>query len=442
MKQFIIIFLTVLGFSFAAEAQEDLTPEAVERRLERNNTRIEHERHSQRSKTWVDRGIIFQDIFDVNIQFLYFGMAEDEIRLFMDEPNETRTEETEFGERKVMVYDNIEVYIENGQLTGWKETEVIHETPLEEAYSSFQKAIELENSDSDEGFFRRIFSADQENRIRDAYVRLHGQFVTQAVLRYEENKFEDAFQSFKRSLDVADSPYYGEPVDTGLVFNTGFVAGLAGKHEESLTYLNRAKDLGYGEGSLYVLIKEAYVELGDSTSAEEILQEGFQEFPQDNTVLVELVNFYITAGNADEALSYLKLAKDQEPENPSFHYAEGALYEQMGEPEQAMEAYKRSLELDPDFFDVNYNMGVMHYNRAVRMLEEANEITENAAYEKARDEAYDVLAEAIPFLEKAHDIDPEHHDTMETLRIIYYRLGMEDKLEDMNVKLGREAIEQ
>ncbi|MFP4367604.1 MAG: hypothetical protein ACLFQA_10960, partial [Bacteroidales bacterium] len=84
MKQFIIIFLTVLGFSFAAEAQEDLTPEAVERRLERNNTRIEHERHSKRSKTWVDRGIIFQDIFDVNIQFLYFGMPEDELRLFME----------------------------------------------------------------------------------------------------------------------------------------------------------------------------------------------------------------------------------------------------------------------------------------------------------------------------------------------------------------------
>ncbi len=442
MKQFIIIFLTVLGFSFAAEAQEDLTPEAVERRLERNNTRIEHERHSQRSKTWVDRGIIFQDIFDVNIQFLYFGMPEDELRLFMEEPNEERTEETEFGERKVLVYDNIEVFIEDGQLTGWDETEVIHEKPLEEAYSAFQKAIELENSDSDEGFFRRIFSADQENRIRDAYVRLHGQFVTQAVLRYEENKYEDAFQSFKRSLDVADSPYYEESVDTGLVFNTGFVAGLAGKHEESLTYLNRAKDLGYGEGSLYVLIKEAYVELGDSTSAEEILQEGFQEFPQDNTVLVELVNFYITAGNSDEALSYLELAKEQEPDNPSFHYAEGALYEQMEEPEKAMEAYKRSLELDPDFFDVNYNMGVMHYNRAVRMLEEANEITDNAEYEKARDEAYEVLALAIPFLEKSHELDPEHQDTMETLRIIYYRLGMEDKLEDMNVKLGREDLEQ
>jgi tetratricopeptide (TPR) repeat protein len=385
--------------------------------------------------------MIFQDIFDVNIQFVYFGMPSDEVVLFMGTPEEIYTEETETGTREVYVYENIDLYFEANQLTGWEEKEVIHEDPLEEAYAAFMKGIELEEGDDDRGFFARIFSSSQERRLTDAFLRLHGQFVSQAVLRYEENDFENSFHSFKRSIDVADSPYYEQPVDTGLVFNTGFVAALAGKHEESLTYLNRAKDMGYGEGTIYVLIKEAYVEMGDSTMAEQILHEGFQNFPQDNAILVELVNFYINAGQEQEALNYLNLAKEQEPDNPSFHYAEGALYEQMGETEKAMEAYRRSLDLDPNFFDVNYNMGVVYYNRAVRMLEAANEIMDNVEYEKARDEAYEELKNPFRSSNRHTELTRIIPETMETLRIIYYRLGMENKLEEMNIKLGREILE-
>lgn len=187
------------------------------------------------------------------------------------------------------------------------------------------------------------------------------------------------------------------------------------------------------------MLKDAYIELGDSTMAEQILQEGFENFPQDNMVLVELVNFYMAADNAEAALSYLELAKEQEPDNPSFHYAEGFLYDGMGEPEKAKEAYSRSLAIDPDFFDANYNMGVLYYNEAVKLLEEANEIMDNVEYEKARDAAFDVLRQSVPYLEQAHVANPEDEYTMETLRVLYYRLGMEDKLEEMNKKLGRDA---
>ncbi|MFO7924742.1 MAG: tetratricopeptide repeat protein [Bacteroidales bacterium] len=447
MRRFFFILFAIIGFSSFVrsqappQTQQGITSESVEKRLEKSNSRIEQEKHRQKSKTWVDRGIVFQDIFDVNIQFLYFGMTEDELRLFMGDPDEVRTEETETGTRDVLVYENINIFFENGQLTGWEETEKIHEAPLEEAYSSFQKAIEIEETGEDPGFFQRIFSGNQERRIQDAYLRLHGQFISQAVLEYENSEYEAAFNSFKSSVEIADSPYYEEPLDTSLVFNTGFVASLAGKHEEAIEYLSRAKEMGYEEGNVYVLIKDSYTELGDSTRAEQVLQEGFEAFPNDNAILVELVNFYINSDNAEAALNYLQLAKEQEPENPSFHFAEGMLYERMGDPETAKEAYQRSIDLNPEFFDANYNMGVLYYNEAVKMLEEANELTDNVEYEKARDEAFEALDKSIPYLEKAHVARPEDQDTMETLRILYYRLGYEEKLEEMNRKLGREGEE-
>jgi tetratricopeptide (TPR) repeat protein len=425
MRRFLFILFAFLGFSVYLEAQ-DLTPETVERRLNRSDRNIEHSRRGENPRTWVDRGVVFQDIYDVNIQYLYFGMSEDELKIFMREPNEIRTEETEAGVRRVMVYDNIEIYFEGGGLTGWQETSVLHENPLDEAYSAFQRAIELDER------------GRQERRLRDAYTRLHGQYISRAVLSYEEGNYNRSFEAFQKSVEIADSPYYEEPVDTGLVFNTGFVASLAGRHEEAIEYFNRAKEMNYRESNLYILLKDAYVHLGDSARAETILQEGFQKFPKDNAILVDLVNFYISADNAKEALNYLALAKEQEPNNPSFHYAEGTLYERIGEPEKAIESYQRSLELDPEYFDVNYNMGVIYYNRAVGMLVDANEIMDNTEFEKARDAAFDVLRESVPYLEQAHLSNPKHEDTMETLRILYYRLGMEDKLDEMNKKLGRE----
>ena len=448
MKQFLIILFAIFGFSVFANAQEGvddlglgtgggLERENIERRLERNDRRTEHERHSEKPKTWVDRGIIYQDMFDVDTEFLYFGMAEDELTLFMGEPNEIRTEEVEFGVRTIMVYDNIEVYFEDGVLVGYREFDVMHDDPLTEAYACFQKAHEL-LEEEELNFFQRIFTADQGRRLQEAYLRLYGQFVNQAVLKYEENDYSSAFESFSKAIEVAESPYYEEPLDEGIVFNTGFVATLAGRGDEALDYYNRAREMGYEDANLYALIADSYIERGDTLNAEIALQEGFEKFPDNNAILVELVNFYLNADNAEDALNYLELAKEQEPDNPTFHYAEGTLYERLEEPEKAVEAYEAALQINPDLFEANFNLGVFYYNKAVNMIEEAQEITDNIEYAEAVNDAGDVMAESLPYLEKAHEINPDDTDVMETLRIVYYRLGQEEELREMYDKLGRE----
>lgn len=447
MKQFLIISLAIFGFSVTTNAQvnagldgQGLDRDAIERRLERNDSRIEHDRHSENPKTWVDRGIIFQDMFDINTEFIYFGMAQEELVLFMGEPNEIRTEETDFSVRTILVYDNIEVFFEEGALVSYMELDVMHEDPLNEAYNAFQTAIKLQEEE-ELSFFQRIFRSNQERRLQNAFDRLYGQFINDAVVKYERDDFSQAYNSFSKAIDVADSPFYLEPLDENIVFNTGFVATLAGNVEEALKYYNRAREMDYDDVSLYILISDSYLQLGDSLRAENVLQEGFEKFPAENSILVELVNFYLESGKSEDALEYLQLAKEQEPDNPTFHYAEGTLYERLNEPQKAVEAYKAAIEIEPDFFEANFNLGVYYYNQAVNLLQEAQDITDNVEYEKARDAAYDEMAYALPYLERAHKSQPDNIDTMETLRIIYYRLDREEELREMYEKLGREFEE-
>ena len=89
-------------------------------------------------------------------------------------------------------------------------------------------------------------------------------------------------------------------------------------------------------------------------------------------MLVELINYYLTAGESEEALQYLNMAKEGDPGNKSYHFAEGTLYDKMGNEEKAVAAYEEAIEIDPTYFDAYYNLGVMYYNKAVEYFTEAN----------------------------------------------------------------------
>ncbi len=441
----LIIFLGIFAISANAFGQMDaegqtaleaVSYEGLERRLERNNRQIDPEKHNfidrlfnrhERPGTWLSRADIFMDIHGANIDFVRMGMPLEEFELFFGEPNEIRTEETDMGERDIYVFDRIEFYFEEEVLTGWRETDpFMEEDPLPKAYDAIKKAIEL-----DDGSNKEDIEVELE--------RLNGSFVQNAINYYEFGEMEEAYKNFSSAIEVTEMPEYGGEIDTALYYNAGFVSYELGKYEEALGHYYSAKELDYGGSDTYLLIMDTYMALDDREGAERILQEGFEKYPDDSALLVEMINFYLEGDESDRALEYLELALEQEPDNPSYYFAMGALYEREGEMDKAIEAYENAYEIDPEMFEVNYNIGAFYYNKALDMFDEAQEIADHEEYEKARDEAFEVLEEALPYMEKAHELDPEDQDAMETLRIIYYRLGMEEEYEEMSRKLGVEV---
>jgi len=74
-------------------------------------------------------------------------------------------------------------------------------------------------------------------------------------------------------------------------------------------------------------------------------------------------------------------------------------------------------------------MGALYFNEGAEMLNKANDINDDKKYKEAKAKAEDKLKLSIPYLEKAHQIDPKDMPTMESLKNAYYRLGMLDKNE-------------
>src|ERR1035437_2375104 len=81
---------------------------------------------------------------------------------------------------------------------------------------------------------------------------------------------------------------------------------------------------------LYTNLKKAYLAKGDTVAAINSLKQGIVAFPNDISIIIELINYYITTGDKNAALAYLAKAKQNDPKNRSFYYAEGALYDKMG----------------------------------------------------------------------------------------------------------------
>jgi hypothetical protein len=95
-----------------------------------------------------------------------------------------------------------------------------------------------------------------------------------------------------------------------------------------------------------------------------------------------------------------------------------------------MDSYKKSIEADPEFFDANYNLGVMYWNNATEFYKKANNMDLNT-YQKsgaATVEKGNVWArQAMPYFEKAYALKKEE-SLKNVLRDLYRNLKLEAKM--------------
>jgi len=92
--------------------------------------------------------------------------------------------------------------------------------------------------------------------------------------------------------------------------------------------------------------------------------------------------------------------------------------------------YNKALEMEPNNYDVNYNLGVMNFNEAVIVKGKVDAMDMNTY--KTEGKVVEALAtekfkSALPFFEKAYSLKPDD-EVKGNLKSLYQILKMEDKL--------------
>lgn len=395
-----------------------------ESKLKKSDADIQDAKKNIKSKTWITRAQLLIDIFNVHNDVLSKGMEPLRAKLFFKEPKEIQTTEEGADKIETYIYDRVNLKFRNGALESWTETQKIHPDPLPEARKALDEAIKL-NTDG---------KADAD--ITKIIENLKTGYEIEAVNAYDKKEFKNSYENFVKILDLNKLPLMKNRVDTILIYYAGRAALENGDYKEANRLFEEAATNKFEDPLLYVFRKQSYFANGDTAKGVAIINEGFNKYPENQSIMIELINYYLVSNQAEEALRLLAVAKAGDPQNVSYPFAEGALYDKMGKFDDAEKSYKTCLEMNPEFYDASYNLGVLYFNKAVKIYEEASKIMDNTEFEKMQKQGDDMLKAAIPYMKKSHELMPTDKSALETLKTIYYRLKMDAERDEVVKKLS------
>jgi tetratricopeptide (TPR) repeat protein len=323
--------------------------------------------------------------------------------------------------------------------------------PLGESYAAFEKAMEL---DPKGNVKKKIIT----NMI---YTDLAMDFFTQGSKMFETKDYTGALKSFESQIKIAEGDKYIGAIDTGMYYNAGLAAinastskstmvktstgdsalvkdsntSDAEMYKKAIGYFQKCADMKYLGITPYYQIYESYLGLGDTVKAESILKSLPTIFPDDKTITLQLIDLYIKSNKPEEAQKYIKVAKESDPTNATLYFAAGIMYLNQSKYDEAIEELSKSVELNPNVYDVQYGLGASYINKASDMFVKANEIMDVKKYSDAIDAANLVYSKALPYMEKAHELNPEDVYAMRSLQELYYRLKQTDKYNAIKEKL-------
>ncbi|MDA0913388.1 MAG: tetratricopeptide repeat protein [Bacteroidetes bacterium] len=258
----------------------------------------------------------------------------------------------------------------------------------------------------------------------------------QGINDYVEEKFETAAAKFDLSAEVAGM---FEVVDTMAIFNAALCYEKSNNIDLAIARYKTCGGHGYQVPNVYLFVANLLRQADRDEEALIELQAARELFPREQSLIIEELNIYLEAKDFEHAENNLKLAAEGDPTNEILWFSLGSVYDNLGKSEMAAEAYLKALELDANYFDANYNLGAMYFNEAVAGINEANDMwkprmtkAESAKQKELEEAAKAKFMEARPFLEAAHESNPEDIDTIRSLRDIYARTGQDDLMLKMS----------
>jgi len=198
--------------------------------------------------------------------------------------------------------------------------------------------------------------------------------------------------------------------------------------------------MNYPDAAIYGTLARIYLERNKPYVALKYINQGLEVKPGDPGLIREKINYYIANNATDTLLDEINAVIALDPENADnsqYYYIRGSLYEQTKNLDAAKTSYIKAMELNPDNFDANWNLGAMYVN-------EANDLYKTIGVNGVTRASVDVKMKgyyesAKPFLEKAASNDAyssaEQISLCKSLKRIYDNLGEKDKSLMMSSKI-------
>jgi tetratricopeptide (TPR) repeat protein len=431
MKHINLIIIAFIIFSFnSLQGQEPVTAGPIQNfamfqnKLKKSDADIQDPKKNIKAKTWTNRAELLIKIYNIHNDAVQKQMEPMFVKLIYGEPKEIQTTSSEQGQIETYVYDIVNLIFVNGKLDKWVETKKVHEAPLPEAAKAVTEAVKL-NIDG---------KGDKD--IIDIINSLKPAFENEAITAFEKESYQLSYDNFMGLLSLNEFPLMNHRIDTLDIYYAGRAAFENKNFKEASRLFDMAASYNFKDPLLCIFRKQSYFAMGDTANGVKIIQEGFQNHPDNIMIMNEMINYYVMANESEEALKLIALGKASDPSNATYWLVEGALYDRMNRFEDSENAYKECIVMDSVYYDAIFNLGVLYYNNAVKIYEKAARTVDYKEYNKVQLEADEMLKMSVPYLQKADMLQPNDRVTLETMKTIFYRLKMTAEYDDVVSKLN------
>ena len=427
MKRFIcILCVFIMSCGSMVYAQLKIDKEALLKKVEKSDSDIENPKKAAKASLWMERGNMFLDIYFTPTNGLYRGMDETAANIMIGKKPMTKVTLNKVTYMK-SVFPYFEAYYKGKKLMFWYRTKSIVPDALAKAQEAYLKAYEIDKT--------------LEPKVKEGIKKIADAYKEAAGDAFAVGKYKEGAELFEDAYKVSLLPVYNV-TDTISVFNAGMLYTTSKMFKEGTECLQKALDLGYdnnGETSYYLSI--SLMSLDKNDEAEKVLMSAITKYPKNVKIVENLLNLYATTGkDASSITPVVEKAVEADPKNPALYEGLGRIYDKLGEQDKAIEAFKKTVELMPNDFASNFNLGLLIIKKgdAVNAEMRKKPFVSTEESEKDYKAVNDVFRESVAPLEKAYQLNPKDINTLELLKNVCFRLredeGMKAKFEKYNAE--------
>ncbi|MBP5368609.1 MAG: tetratricopeptide repeat protein [Bacteroidales bacterium] len=474
----------------AADLQKNIND--AKAKIAKSDADIQNPKSSAKVATWENRAKVFTDAATVNIKGVYAGMeaAKSQKNMFSNLEilvgNPTSKKPGADG-IEIWEYPTIKFYVQDNQVQYWEEIVTPDDNALDKAVEAYRKACDLDPKGAVKS---KKSTIDGIKNIKQIY-------TNNGINKYLLQKYDAAAADFEKALALSDFPK--DPKDTSsiegmIAYYGGLSAYQAKNYDKAKKFFNSSIEQKYEVGRSYHQLYLIKMDEGKKDEALKIIQDAYAKYPQEESLLYDVINYYTAEKEYDKAETYLNKAIEKYPDNLSVFGVKASIYvdqytkakdnylklrneadslkklafrnrtnqkendrltaasqakldeaqalrkEFDAQVAKAENTYKDITKKDAKYFPAYFNLGLVAYDKSDMAKKEASLIAPSedkdgskAAAKQAEQKA--ACKESIQHFEKALELQPNNRDVLANLRMLHVQMGEYDKAKELKERI-------
>lgn len=280
--------------------------------------------------------------------------------------------------------------------------------------------------------------AKESKKILKTIAENYPHFNNAGIFLWEAQDYAGAYKAWDIYSTLSSDPRMAQvglkadadTVVAQIVFNKALAAWQIEDLEKALVAFDEACEKGYDKKNLFDYAISVASQAQKNDVAIKYAKIAYPKYGKESSMYLQvIINDYLGRKEFEEAKNFINGLLSEEPNNAEYYNMLGVLLENEGKQDEAIEVYKKAIEMNQEYAQAQYNLGNILYNKAYAIDNDASSLP-TAQYNKIRAEQTEpLLREAALHLEEAYKLDGDNmSDALRHLKNIYYILEDQENL--------------